>query len=99
MCRAEQLVCVEAAGKRVLVHTLDGVLVTKDPMEHWKTTLTLPCFYQTHRSFLVNMRFVCAIHKDKVLLRYGENQLEAYLTRRRYTHFKDHFLQYVERIR
>lgn len=99
MCRAEQLVCVEAAGKRVLVHTVDGVLVTKEPMEHWKTTLTLPCFYQTHRSFLVNMRFVCVIHKDKVLLRYGETQLEAYLTRRRYAHFKDHFLQYVERIR
>lgn len=99
MCRAEQLICVEAIQKRVLVHTVDGVLVAKEPMEHWKTILTLPCFYQTHRSFLVNMRFVCAIHKDKVLLRHGETQLEAYLTRRRYSHFKDHFLQYVERIR
>lgn len=99
MCRAEQLICVEAIQKRVLIHTMDAVLVTKEPMEHWKNTLTLPCFYQTHRSYLVNMRFVCAIHKDKVLLRHGETQLEAYLTRRRYSHFKDHFLQYVERIR
>lgn len=99
MCRAEQLICVEAAQRRVLVHTVEGVLVTKEPMEHWKTTLTLPCFYQTHRSYLVNMRFVSAIGRDKVLLKHGSRQLEAYLTRRRYSHFKDRFLQYVERIR
>lgn len=99
MCRAEQLICVEASQRRVLVHTVDGTLVTKEPMEHWKSTLTLPCFYQTHRSYLVNMRFVSAIHKDKVLLKHGDTLLEAYLTRRRYSHFKDRFLQYVERIR
>ena len=99
MCRAEQLICVEAAGRRVLIHTVDGVLTTKEPMEHWKTTLTLPCFYQTHRSYLVNMRFVSSIHKDKVVLKHGETILEAYLTRRRYSNFKDRFLQYIERIR
>lgn len=99
MCRAEQLMAVEAAQKRVLIHTVDGLLIAKEPMEHWKTTLTLPCFYQTHRSFLINMRFVNAIHRDKVILRHENRQLEAYLTRRRYSHFKDCFLQYIERIR
>lgn len=99
MCRAEQLICVEAAGRRVLIHRVDGTLVTKEPMEHWKNTLTLPCFYQTHRSYLVNMRFVSAIQKDKVLLKHEDTLLEAYLTRRRYAHFKDQFLQYIERIR
>lgn len=99
MCRAEQLMAVEAAQKRVLIHTVDGLLIAKEPMEHWKATLTLPCFYQTHRSFLINMRFVNAIHRDKVILRHENRQLEAYLTRRRYSHFKDCFLQYIERIR
>lgn len=99
VCRAEQIVCVESTKRRVLVHTLDGVLVSTDNMEHWKNTLVLPCFYLSHRSYLVNMRFVSAIHKDKILLKYGDRQMEAYLTRRRYSQCKDLFLQYLERVR
>ncbi|MBE6925050.1 MAG: response regulator transcription factor [Ruminococcaceae bacterium] len=99
VCRAEQIVCIEAVPRRVLIHTLDSVLVSTQTMEHWKNTLSLPCFYQTHRSFLVNMRFVSAIGRDKVLLKYGDRQMEAYLTRRRYSQCKDLFLQYLERVR
>ena len=99
VCRAEQIVCVEATQRRVLVHTLDGILVSTDTMEHWKTTLDLPCFYLSHRSYLINLRFVSAIGKDKILLKYGDRQMEAYLTRRRYSQCKDLFLQYLERVR
>ena len=99
VCRAEQIVCVEAVPRRVLVHTLDGVLVSIQTMEHWKNTLDLPCFYQSHRSYLVNMRFVSAIGRDNILLKYGDRQMEAYLTRRRYSQCKDLFLQYLERVR
>ena len=99
MCRAEQIVCVEAAQRKVLVHTVNGLLVSTATMEHWKNTLTLPCFYIPHRSYIVNMRFVSAIGKDKILLKWGDRQLEPYLTRRRYGHFKDCFLQYLERAR
>lgn len=99
VCRAEQIVCVEAVQRRVLIHTLDGVLVSTQTMEHWKNALDLPCFYQSHRSYLVNMRFVSAIGRDKILLKYGDRQMDAYLTRRRYSECKDLFLQYLERVR
>jgi len=61
--------------------------------------LTLPCFYVSHRSFIVNMRFVSAIEKDVVILKCGEQQIRAFLTRRRYTHFKDTYLMYLESTR
>ena len=83
----------------MLIHTLDGVLVSTQTMEHWKNALDLPCFYQSHRSYLVNMRFVSAIGRDKILLKYGDRQMDAYLTRRRYSECKDLFLQYLERVR
>jgi two-component system LytT family response regulator len=98
MCRSEALMGVEATHRQVLVYTTQGTFLSKDPMEHWKATLTLPCFYQTHRSYLVNMRFVHRIHRDRVVLCHGQQQWEAYLTRRRYSAFKDQFLQYIERI-
>ncbi len=97
MRRAEEIVCVEAMERRVLVHTLDGIFVSTDTMEHWKETLNLPCFYSTHRSFIINMRYVNIIGKDKIFLKYGDREKDAYLTRRKYREFKEAFLLYLER--
>ncbi len=97
MRRAEEIICVEAMERRVLVHTPNGIFVSTDTMEHWKSTLTLPCFYSPHRSFIINMRYVSIIGKDKILLKYGDREKEAYLTRRKYKEFKEAFLLYLER--
>lgn len=97
MRRAEEIICVEAMQRQVLVHTLDRVFVSTDTMGHWKSTLILPCFYSPHRSFIINMRYVNSIGKDKVLLKYGDREKDAYLTRRKYRDFKETFLLYLER--
>lgn len=96
LCRAEDIVCVEAALRRVTVVTTEEILISTENMEYWKNTLTLPCFYASHRSFIVNMRFVSAITSDSILLKYGNKQKYAYLSRRRYSDFKHTFLQYLE---
>lgn len=97
MRRAEEIICVEAMQRQVMVHTLDGIFSSTDTMDHWKNTLTLPCFFIPHRSFIINMRFVNTIRKDKILLKYGDREKDAYLTRRRYKEFKETFLHYLER--
>ena len=97
--RAEEIVCIEAMQRKVLIHTTAGILQSTQPMEHWRQTLTLPCFYMTHRSFIVNMRFVSAIGKDQVLLKYPGHEQYAYLTRRKYTAFKDTYLMYRESVK
>lgn len=96
--RSEEIICVEAVQRKVFVHTTAGTLRSIKPMEHWRNTLTLPCFFTTHRSFIVNMRFVNTISKDKVLLKYKDQTQEAYLARRRYTIFKDTYLMFLESV-
>lgn len=97
--RAEEIICVEASQRKVLIYTTDGTLQSTQPMEHWRQTLTLPCFYITHRSYIVNMRFVSSICKDQVLLKYRGHEQYAYLTRRKYTSFKDTYLMYRESVK
>ena len=97
--RAEEIICVEAAQRKVLLHTTDGVLQSTQNMEHWRQTLTLPCFYVTHRSYIVNLHFVNSIRRDTILLKYREKELTAYLTRRGYTACKDTYLWYMESVK
>lgn len=97
--RAEEIICVEAAQRKVFVHTTDGILQSTQNMEHWRQTLALPCFYVTHRSYIVNLHFVNTIRKDSILLKYRDKELTAYLTRRRYTACKDTYLWYMESVK
>lgn len=97
--RAEEILCVEAVQRKVLIHTTDGILQSTQNLEHWRQTLSLPCFYMTHRSCIVNLRFVNSIRKDTILLKYRDKELTAYLTRRRYTAFKDTYLWYMESVK
>lgn len=96
ICRSEEIVCVEGQQRKVLVHTIDNVYKSSSNMDHWRSTLTLPCFYFTHRSFIINMRFVSKITKDTVILKFGESQKEVFLARRRFSHFRDTYLLYLE---
>lgn len=97
--RAEEIVCVEAFQRQILLTSVDGSFRCGGSMDHWRRTLTLPCFFQPHRSFIINMRFVREIGKDTVLLRYGNNTKLTYLTRRKYTEFKDTYLMYLESVK
>lgn len=99
VCFAEEIVCVEANQRKVLIHTMDQVIPSVENMEFWKTMLTLPCFYFAHRSYIVNMRYVTAVSKDSITLKYGEKTKEVFLARRRYTNFKDTFLLYLESVK
>ena len=97
--RSEEIICVETSQRKTIIHTTDGTFVSVQNIEYWKQTLTLPCFYPTHRSFIVNMQFVYSIGKDTVILKNGNNRIECFLSRRKYSQFKDAYLMYMESIR
>lgn len=97
--RAEEIVCVEATSRKTLVYTSDQTFSCTKNMEYWRKNLTLPCFYCPHRSYIVNMRFISSISKDSIFLRYRANEKTAYLTRRKYTAFKDAYLLYLESVK
>ena len=95
----ERIMCVEAVQRRCVIHTTEEDYITADGIEYWRETLSLPSFYSTYRSFIVNMQYVSQVKKDTVVLRYGEKTIEAYLARRKYTAFKDQYLLYLESMR
>ncbi|MGI5977596.1 MAG: LytR/AlgR family response regulator transcription factor [Candidatus Limivicinus sp.] len=94
--RSEEIVCVEAFQRKVFIYTLDGVYKSTESIEYWKNTLTLPCFFSPHRSYIVNMQYIYTIGKDSVTLKYRNKEKEAYVTKRKYTEFKNNYLMYLE---
>ena len=97
--RSEEIVCVETLQRKVFVYTTDNVYSSTEPLEYWRRTLSLPCFFSPHRSFIVNMRFVYTIGRDNVLLRYGKQTKEVFVSRRKYTQFKNAYLMYMESVK
>lgn len=96
---AEDIICVEALQGHVTVYTTQGELQSTDTMQHWQKVLKLPCFYITHRSFIVNMQYVRCIKEDVVLLQYQQTQVTAYLTRRNRKAFENTYLLYLESVK
>ena len=96
---AERIVCAEAVQRKTDIYTLDGILQSPNGIDYWRETLSLPCFYSTYRSFVVNMSYVHEIKKDLVLLKYGDQVKEAYLARRRYSDFTSKYLMYLESVK
>lgn len=94
--RSDEIVCIETDQRKVLVYTVNSIIRSSENMDYWRSKLTLPCFYITHRSYIINMRFISQIAKDTVTLKYAGKHKEVFLARRRYSHFIDTYLLYLE---
>ena len=96
---SEDIVLVESADRKVYVYTTKEVLVSVHSMEHWRKTLTMPCFFSTYRSYIINMKYVDRIVKGKVVLKFSGVEKEAYLARRKSAAFSDAFILFLESTR
>ena len=81
-------------SQTILVETADDAFSSPRPMQYWRGLLPANCFFQTHRSYLVNMRFVTSFDHCDIFLCQG--QYKAYLTKRKYTEFKKQYMLYLE---
>lgn len=96
-CTASEIIFIEALGRTITIHTLSRDLIVKHNMEHWNKVLNMPCFFQSHRSFIVNLKYVTDF--DHSLIHLCQNQYTAYLTRRKYSEFKNSYFLYLESTR
>lgn len=94
---ASDIVTIEAHGRKVTVHTLKRDYESVHNMQYWVSLLNMPCFFLSHRSFLVNLAHVSDF--DHSIIHLCDNQFEAYLTRRKYTLFRESYLLYLESTR
>lgn len=90
------IICIEAVGKSVTIHTIDTDIETKHPIYYWLNVLKSNCFFQSHRSFIINFKYVTEFNHTLIYL---FNDQQAYLTRRKYTAFKDAYFLYLESTR
>ncbi len=65
-------------------------------MQYWLNTLPGNCFFQTHRSFMINFSHVTDFDRTLVHMSGG---FSAYLTKRKYHAFKKAYLLYLESTR
>lgn len=91
------IVAVEASDRKVLVHTTRGSYESVHTIRNWRERLPENCFFQSHRSFLINLAHVTSF--DHTVIHLYNNHYLAYLTRRNYTAFKQAYLLYLESTR
>lgn len=96
-CTASEIILIEAMARTITIHTLGRELITRQSMEHWSKALDMPCFFRSHRSFIINMKYVADF--DHSLIHLYDNQYTAYLTKRRYSEFKNAYFLYLESVR
>lgn len=91
------IVSVEAFERKVIIHTTRSDYESIHTMADWLQRLPENCFFQTHRSFIVNLTHVTNF--DHSLINLNNGHFKAYLTRRKYTEFKAAYLLYLESMR
>ncbi len=96
-CIASEIIFVEAFERSLTIHTLNGDFTTRKNISHWNHTLHMPCFFQTHRSFIINMKYVTNFNHTLIYL--YNAQYTAYLAKRKYTKFKNAYFLYLESTR
>ena len=92
----DDILCVEAKDRKVYVHTAAGTLESVKSLEYWRTSLTSPCFYSPHRSYIIHLGCVSRIDKTTVHLSRGEWEMDAYLTMRKYNECRTAYLTYLD---
>ena len=94
---ASAVIAVEAQARKVIVHTTLCDFESVHNMQYWLKELPKNCFFQTHRSFIINFEHITDF--DHTLVNMDDNQIRAYLTKRKYNAFKEAYLLYLESTR
>ena len=90
---ASSVIAVEAQGRKVTVHTTLCDFESVHNMQYWLELLPKNLFFQTHRSFIINFEHVTNFDRNLIYMTAG---LSAYLTKRKYSLFKEAYLLYLE---
>lgn len=91
------IIMIESQGRTVLVHTTDGDYTSLYNLNYWEQKLPKQCFFQSHRSYIVNFAHINEFDHANIFL--YNRQFMAFLTRRKYATFKDAYLLYLESTR
>ncbi|MBQ4523733.1 MAG: response regulator transcription factor [Lachnospiraceae bacterium] len=95
--RTSDIIFIEADGHKIIVHTKENDYISIHNLQYWLHILPKNCFFQIHRSFIVNLEHVTNF--DHATVHLYNNQFTAYLARRNHSSFKEAYLLYLESTR
>lgn len=61
---------IESLGDNTAIHAKSQYFISNEPLKNWIETLGTQAFFQTHKSYLVNLQYVKKIEKGMVYLSY-----------------------------
>lgn len=94
---SSDIIFLEAIGHKTTVHTMVKDYESIHNIQYWTRTLPTSCFFQIHRSYIVNFEHITNFNHAIVHL--YNNQFTAYLARRNYIPFKEAYLLFLESTR
>lgn len=92
-----EIIMVEVLGRQVKLETTTTAYTSIKTMGYWKDVLSGNYFFQTHQSYIVNLKYVSSFDHSQVFL--YNNQYSAHIARRKYTAFKENYMSYLESMR
>ena len=94
--KVREIVYVEGVGRKTRFVLPNETLNSSHGIQYWEEKLKYPCFYPCYRGILVNMLYVFACERDKIILRYGGKSDSVYLAVRKRTSFQAALALFVE---
>lgn len=91
---SSEIIMLEVTDRKVFLHTEKETISTDLNLKEWKDKLPDSIFFQSHRSFIVNITHIKKITPDKVMM--DKNNMEAYLSRRKYPDLKKIWMLHLE---
>ena len=88
------IIYIEAQLRNTIVHTVSGEYPAEKTIHSWAETLNGGTFFQTHKSYIVNMKYVVQFSHGTITFSTGREN--AYLSRRKFNPFKQAFFAYLE---
>ncbi len=88
------IIFIEAQLRTTVVHTVSGEYTAEKTIRSWIENLNSGAFYQTHKSYIVNMKYVAQFGQGTITF-YASKE-NAYLSRRKFNQFKKAYFVYME---
>lgn len=89
------IVYLEAFGDGTYIYTNEEINESNNTLKYWSEKLGMEQFFQTHKSYIVALRYVEKIEPTKVRMKFKGNEKEVPVSRRKRTQLKEAVFEYI----
>ena len=90
---ADEVIYIEADKKYTIIRTTTGQFRSSKPISQFVLEINNSHFFQTHRSYILNMKYISSIDKKTVILTNGEKVL---CSSQKYDEFLKGYMSYLK---